>query len=255
MTNTTGLKSLDRILVAPLKAGTVTLYCGYSASGMTTLLDTAAVANALDNKNSTLLCDAETSRRAHADRIMSAYSGVPLTDIKRGDLTGIQAARIAAAKASSSGRPLMMSDAKSIDGLHEDITSCRAGIVLIDGFRYLGYVAGYDPDHDVTLLARLKRLAQDRNVAVVATSPLSRPPATERRPSLAAVKEGLASLADAVVLLNREDLNDPDTDGRSAVVELAVVKNRFGGVSACEAAAQYTHARFIDIPQSGSRAA
>lgn len=255
MTITTGLKSLDRILGTPLRPGTITLYCGFAGSGMTTLLDTAAVATGLINKVPTVLADAETSRRAHADRIMSAQSGVPLAQIRRGDLAGIDRARVVAVKASTHDAPLSLSEARSIDALQEDITTSRARFVAVDGFRYLGYTADYDPGHAEKLLTELKQAAMDRNLAMVVTSPLSRMKGSERRPSLALVEDGLAQAADAIVLVDRPDSLGADGTAKSMVAELHVVKNRHGATGSCEAAGQFTHARFIDLPHSGDRAA
>jgi replicative DNA helicase len=255
MTITTGIKSLDRILAGALRPGNLVVAAGVSASGMTTLLDTIAVAAGIEGKTATLLFDVETSREARAKRILSASTGIPLVDIQQGVTTGLDQARIAAAQATMNASRLSLSHGLSLGRVQSDAELSRAELVLVDGCRLLDYNVDRDADHELAVLSSLKEMARDRNMLVVATSPLNRVQPYGRRPTLSDLSAGADQAADAVVLLHRDESAGSFVAARSAVVELNVVKNRFGDVGACEAIARFTHARMFDLPHAGHKAA
>jgi replicative DNA helicase len=255
MTITTGIKSLDRILTGAMATGNLVVIAGASASGMTTMLDTIAASAGIEGKTSTLLFDVETSREARAKRLLSASTGIPLADIQHGVTRGIDHARIAAAQVQMNVSRLSVSHGSSLGRVQSDAELSRAELVLVDGCRLLDYNVDRDADHELAVLDSLKEMARDRNMLVVATSPLNRIQPYGRRPALSDLSTAADTVADAVVLLHRDESAGSFVAARSAVVELNVAKNRFGDVGQCEAIARFTHARMFDLPQAGHKAA
>jgi len=246
MTITTGIKDLDRILRGSLEPGRLIIFAGPSTSGMTTLLDTMAVANGIEARNRTLLFDVETSRDQRMNRVVSAQTGIPLVDIQRGKIRGVDAARIAAANATL-GHSLAVSHGYTLDRLHGDVDMSRAETVLVDGMRL------FSDSPCPVVLGELKAMATDRKMLVVATSPA---PRIVDRPLLLDDLQGDAEkAADAVVVIRRDESAGISAASRTALVELSVIKNRSGELGTCEAIARYTHARMFDLPGAGQRAA
>lgn len=223
----TGLPTVDALLDGGLRPGKLTLVCGLSQSGMTTMLDTIA-AQAIRQQTPTVLADLETPSRVRLTRLSAALSGVPFTAIRDGNLTDAERAAVLAGD--SAGAPFWLAhDIAILDDLRWQLRldGITARLALVDGLRLLG-------DGNTTRTAwDLADLAQERNVAVVATLPAA------RHPDLPAGDVPVAALAAAhtVLMLHRRS-------GRVGEVEVTAAGR--GGWATTYVAADFERARFLD---------
>ena len=239
MTVTTGLKALDNLLIHPLRPGTLTIYAAAPGDGMTTLLDTAVVAMAINGAVPSILCDLETNTWSHWYRLIAASAGVPLAEVQRG-APGLTAAKVAAATSALTTKALTLSTARTVAELSEECAAQKVRFVAVDGTRYLDHSVARPDNHDVMVMNDLKRMAIELNVGVLATTPLN------RRPSggfLGELPGEMHMVADAVILIHPDEY----AEGPTRAAKLTVMKNRNGLTGSCEAFAQYTHARFRDV--------
>jgi replicative DNA helicase len=97
---------------------------------------------------------------------------------------------------------------------------------------------------------QIKLLAKELEVPVVALSQLNRGPEqrTDKRPMLSDLRESgsLEQDADMVVLLNRPDINDKESD-RAGEADMDVAKHRNGPTKMITVAFQGHYSRFADM--------
>lgn len=253
MTITTGLKSLDDLLGGGLQPGSLTLYAGTSQSGMTTLLDMTVCAAALKDGVPTLLADLESGDRQ--SRIISAHSGVKLVALQRGILTAEDAAIAAASTEAALRAQLRHTSTYDQMILLAEVMDAGAGLLAIDGVRYIRTGPGERGDIG-EILANLRSLARGQNAAVIVTAPINR---DAERPgndlSMRSLPPEFEDFCDTVILIRRWGWLG-GAEPKLEPVELVVPKNRYGQIGQVSVLGDYTHARMLDKdPQERSAAA
>ncbi len=192
-----------------------------------------------------------------AMRSLSAYSNVPLADIREGKASQ-QAGIISDAMCRLAALPIHIDDS---GGLHINQVIARAralhrrnklGLIVVD---YLTLIRG---DGDKTtdrvgdVAQRLKVLAKELDCVVIALSQMSRE--CEKRPDkrgqLSDLRDSgeIEQAADVVIFLYREELYQPDTPNKG-VIEMIVRKNRHGGLGTAYGLAAFDVSRIDDQPR------
>ena len=191
-----------------------------------------------------------------AMRSISAYSNVPLADIREGKASQ-QSGIIADAMCRLAALPIHVDDT---GGLHINQIVARAralhrrhklGLIVVD---YLTLIRG---DGDKTtdrvgdVAQRLKVLAKELDCVVIALSQMSREceKRTDKRGILSDLRDSgeIEQAADVVIFLYREELYQPDTPNKG-VIEMIVRKNRHGNCGTAYGKASFDVSRIDDQP-------
>ena len=192
-----------------------------------------------------------------AMRSISAYSNVPLADIREGKASQ-QSGIIADAMCRLAALPIHVDDT---GGLHINQIVARAralhrrhklGLIVVD---YLTLVRG---DGDKTtdrvgdVAQRLKVLAKELDCIVIALSQMSREceKRTDKRGILSDLRDSgeIEQAADVVIFLHRDEVYDPNTPNKG-VIEMIVRKNRHGGLGTAYGLAAFDVSRIDDQPR------
>ena len=219
----TGLCDLDR-LTGGFLGGQLVIVAGRPKMGKSIAAATFAL-SAIDQGAAVLFASFELRADELADRLVSMQSGVPLSDIALGCTN--EATQEAAAKLSDD---LIIITGRSF-GLEELCTRCKRiksqranlGLVVVDLLTHLKTRAKERRELEVaTISRRLKVLAQELDVPVVAVSQLSLEVERRKthRPTMTDLRESgaLEQDADKVLLLYRREyyLNQVPEKDRTA---------------------------------------
>jgi replicative DNA helicase len=243
-----------------LRPGTLTILGGRPSMGKTAFILNIVGKIAVELNHPTLIITTAESREQYLERLIRTHA---ITDTNRlrtctmldGDWKQLHAEgeKVMAA-------PLVIEDrGLTIEEIHQ---SCRQGIdngfklelLVIDDLQSLASSGGYlDPREErATVTTRLKRLAANFNIAVLATSQLSR--ALEERENKRPVLSDLrieaidGDAADLVMFLYRDEYYEPETEYRGQA-EIIVAKQRLGPIGCIELFYKNSTARFSDKSQ------
>lgn len=187
-------------------------------------------------------------------RIISAEERIPLSHIKRGELTQDEWTRVAHAsqRIIESGLKIIPEREKSsIPGIRAAIEKHRPAVVLLDYFQ----IAKTDPttrDRRQALeeMSRdMKALAKDQRVPIIAAAQLNRESVKrDGPPMLSEMREtgALEQDCDAAILLHRPDATEPECD-RAGEVDLLIAKQRNGPTGRATLVHQLHYSRFVDM--------
>lgn len=191
-------------------------------------------------------------------RIMAAEARVQLDHIKLNRLTPEEWERLGKATQAIGQAPLTILDnpAAGLAEVRHSIRSHRPAVVLFDYVQ----LAKTNPDtkdrrQALEEVSRgFKLLAKQEQVPIVAAAQLNRK-ATERQdraPAMADLREtgALEQDSDTVVLLHREDVDDPETS-RAGEIDLIVAKQRNGPTGKVALAHQLHYSRLVDLEGDG----
>ena len=241
----TGFASLDRHFPAMLHAGHLVILAGRAGTGKTALAQQIAEQVAFQGRT-VLFFTLEMSVHQLTERSVVRRSGMPIAELRRSEaMHPDRFSRVMDSVEQFERLPFLADDASfDIDVMvrlaHSTATSLERrglpplGAVFVD---YLQLVSdkSYSRSHDVSQVSgRLKRLARELSVPVVAVSQLkpwkdARP---NKRPTLADLRESGSVEPDAdLILLTCRDDNDHSYGAGTGLVELLAVKNRHGGNS------------------------
>lgn len=192
-----------------------------------------------------------------AMRSLSAYSNVPLADIREGKASQ-QSGIISDAMCRLAALPIHIDDS---GGLHINQVIARAralhrrnklGLIVVD---YLTLIRG---DGDKTtdrvgdVAQRLKVLAKELDCVVIALSQMSREceKRTDKRGILSDLRDSgeIEQAADVVIFLHRDEVYDPNTPNKG-VIEMIVRKNRHGNCGTAYGKASFDVSRIDDMPR------
>lgn len=242
----TGFRDLDE-KTAGLQKGDLIIIGARPAMGKTTLAENLAynVATRNGDGRGVLFFSMEMSKEELIERMISTESGVNNWNIRTGNLSDEDFARIGDAMAEMNEAPLYIDDTSSMTVLEVRNKARRAmhdhtiSLVVID---YLQLIRGTDRYkgnrvQEVTEISRgLKTLARELEIPVIALAQLNRG-VTDRddpRPVLSDLRESgsIEQDADLVMLLHRPDYyrqNDDDYEPTN-LTELIIAKHRHGEV-------------------------
>jgi replicative DNA helicase len=222
--------------------------------GKTVLCTQAAAHHAERHSQPTLMLTLEMSRREIDLRLLSALGHIPFDHLERRQLTdddwtklAVVQPRIASLKLSVLDRPVIRLEEIRRDALAMIVTQ-GLGMIVVDYLQLMAAEPGNRaPRHEVVsdYSRRLKLLAKELEVPIVAASQLNRAPAQRRdkRPSIHDLRESgsLEQDADAVILLHR-DTEDPIGQH---LITVHVAKNRHGPTGMAELDFQGEYQRVV----------
>ena len=253
----TGFSDLDR-LTNGLHPGQMIIVAARPAIGKSTLgLDVCRAAS-IRNQLASVIFSLEMSRTEITMRLLSAESGVPLQNMRRGTMKDEDWTRLAATMGRVSEAPLYIDDSPNMS-LMEIRAKCRRlkqrhdlRLVVVDYLQLMSSGKRVESrQQEVSEFSRaLKLLAKELEVPVIAISQLNRGPEqrTDKRPQMSDLRESgsLEQDADVVILLHREDAYEKESP-RAGEADLIVAKHRNGPTDTITVAFQGHFSRFTDM--------
>ncbi|MBQ2695138.1 replicative DNA helicase [Candidatus Saccharibacteria bacterium] len=244
----TGFRDLDK-KTAGFQKGDLIIIGARPAMGKTTFAQNLAYNIASINGKGALFFSMEMASNEIVDRMISDVSGVNNWNIRTGNLTDDEFAKIGDAMAEMDELPIYIDDTSSMTIVELRNKARRAmhdhdiGIVIVD---YLQLIQGSNRYagnrvQEVTEISRgLKILARELEIPVIALAQLSRNVTgrDDPRPVLSDLRESgsIEQDADLVMFLHRPDYYRQNDDNyeETHITELLVAKHRHGAVGKIE---------------------
>lgn len=262
----TGFSDLDK-KTAGLQKGDLVIVGARPAMGKTTFAQNLAYNVARINKAGVLLFSIEMAKAEIVDRMISDASGVASWNIRTGNVSDDDFAKIGDALGDMSESPIYIDDTTGLD-----IQTLRnkarriahehdIGLIIID---YLQLLQGSDRYagnrvQEVTEISRgLKILARELQVPVVALAQLSRNVTGREnpRPILSDLRESgsIEQDADLVMFLHRPDYYHENEDDyeKTNITELLIEKHRHGPTGKVKFYFDDRHNRFLPLDEKHS---
>lgn len=255
----TGYRDLDN-MTAGLQRSDLIILAARPAMGKTTLVTNLAYNVATINKQSVLFFSLEMSKEQLIDRMLSDVSGVDSWNIRTGNLSDEDFAKLSEASGEMAEAPIFIDDTPGLTVLEMRTKARRAahqqplGLIVIDYLQLISSSAGRKDGNrvqEVSEISRgLKLLARELNVPVIALSQLSR--TVESRspqiPQLADLRESgsIEQDADIVMFIYREAYYNPETD-RQNITDLIIAKHRNGPTGKVELYFHPERLRFMSL--------
>ena len=244
-----GFSSIDRAIGGGMRRGDLIVLGGDAGAGTSSL----ALAITLRRSEPALFLSSEMHPDRVYERALASSARVSLQSLRSGAIDDGDRVRLgAAALALREQTPI-------VDGLGRDgiaavsraiVASPRAALVVVDGIEGLLETGSGRDEALAFILLSLKRIAIERDVALLALSHL---PALDRsrqdrRPQLAdfGARGAVGVHADLVLGLFREELYESDL-GVSGATELLVLKQRDGAVGYADLYFYGQWLRFEDV--------
>jgi replicative DNA helicase len=183
----------------------------------------------------------EMSAEQIVTRMLSTVSSINNQALQSGNINSRQWRQVEHAATLLSRLNIYFDDA-STSNVGEVYTKCRQlkqedklDFVVIDYLQLLTGTGNYGGNRVVEvseISRRLKNLARDLGVPVLALSQLSRnvEQRTDKRPNMADLRESgsIEQDADIVMFMYRDDYYNPETTSQPNIVEISISKNRSG---------------------------
>ena len=256
----TGYRDLDN-MTAGLQRSDLIILAARPAMGKTTLVTNLAYNVATIEKKSVLFFSLEMSKEQLVDRMLADAAGVDSWNIRTGNLSDDDFAKLSEAMGELAEAPIYIDDTPGVSVLEMRTKARRAahenelGLIIID---YLQLMQGSGSSQaqgnrvqEVSEISRgLKLLARELNVPVIALSQLSR--SVESRqpqiPQLADLRESgsIEQDADIVMFIYREAYYNPETE-RENITDLILAKHRHGPTGTVELYFHPERLRFMSL--------
>ena len=225
-----------------LRSGDLIAFAGRPSMGKTSLALQFAI-NIASQNLPVCFFGFDMSKEQTAFRILAMESGIEIGRIRTGRLTFEEWQLVYEKNTKLESLPIFVEDKRFIT-IDEIKTKCRKismsndekslGLIVIDSFHMMEDTSLDDYQIQLKRNTRdLKDLAQELNVPVLITAPISRG-VEERencRPMLSDIRDSdaLEYYGDIIVMLYRDEYYDPETEDRG-IAELIVTKHRNGPV-------------------------
>ena len=259
----TGYRDLDN-MTAGLQRSDLIILAARPAMGKTTLVTNLAYNVATIEKKSVLFFSLEMSKEQLVDRMLADAAGVDSWNIRTGNLSDDDFAKLSEAMGEMAEAPIYIDDTPGVSVLEMRTKARRAahenelGLIIID---YLQLMQGSGSSQaqgnrvqEVSEISRgLKLLARELNVPVIALSQLSR--SVESRqpqiPQLADLRESgsIEQDADIVMFIYREAYYNPETE-RENITDLILAKHRHGPTGTVELYFHPERLRFMSLDRN-----
>jgi replicative DNA helicase len=250
----TGLADLDRLL-GGLYRSEMTVLAARPSLGKTALAVQIAAHVASDTKR-VLFVTLEQPKEMIALRLLSQETALPVSHLRRGQITLAQQQEVKRAASILRSLPLLIVDGASPVPVHVLAAIARRehrreplSLIIVDYLQLIEPPPGREQRHQQIgkISSRLKSLARELDVPVLAVAALNR--LAEQRPDqsprLGDLRESgsIESDADSVLLLRARDPYAPKEDqSRSILVDVA--KNRNGPIGEVELTFRKSTMRF-----------
>ena len=256
----TGYRDLDN-MTAGLQRSDLIILAARPAMGKTTLVTNLAYNVATIEKKTVLFFSLEMSKEQLIDRMLADAAGVDSWNIRTGNLSEEDFAKLAEASGEMAEAPIFIDDTPGVSVLEMRTKARRAahdgelGLIIIDYLQLMqgsgSAQANGNRVQEVSEISRgLKLLARELNVPVIALSQLSR--SVENRspqiPQLADLRESgsIEQDADIVMFIYREAYYNPETE-RENITDLILAKHRHGPTGTVELYFHPERLRFMSL--------
>lgn len=258
----TGFIDLDQ-LTNGLQPGQLIVIAGRPAMGKSTLALDVARHAAIRYDMPTAFFSLEMSRKELMSRMFSAEARVGLHHMRSGTMTDDDWTRLARRMPDVSAAPLYIDDGGELTLMNVCIKARRLKqrnklrLIVVDYLQLMQSGSGRRGENRQQEVAdmsrRLKLLAKELNVPVIALSQLNRgsEQRQDKKPVLSDLRESgaIEQDADMVILVHREDAYEKESP-RAGEADLMVVKHRNGPLATITVAAQLHYSRFVDMAQT-----
>jgi replicative DNA helicase len=253
----TGFYELDDVTQG-FQKGQLIIVAGRPGQGKTTLGMDFVRSASLKHNMPTAFFSLEMSNSEIVMRMLSAESGIPLTNIRHGKISESQWGTLAVKMGEIAAKPLYLDDSPNLTMM--EIRTKARRLVQRHGIRMI--VVDYiqlmtsgkkveSRQQEVSEFSRqMKLMAKELNIPVVALSQLNRGPENraDKRPVLSDLRESgsLEQDADIVIMISREmDKESP----KAGEAELIIGKHRNGVTKDIQVAFQAHKSCFTDMPR------
>ncbi|MDO4871390.1 MAG: replicative DNA helicase, partial [Candidatus Saccharibacteria bacterium] len=236
----TGYKDLDN-MTAGLQRSDLIILAARPAMGKTTLVTNLAYNVATIEKKAVLFFSLEMSKEQLIDRMLADAAGVDSWNIRTGNLSDEDFAKITDAMGELAEAPIYIDDKPGLSVLEMRTKARRIaheqelGLIVID---YLQLMQGSKRNdnnrvQEVSEISRgLKLVARELNVPLIALSQLSRTVETRTPPipQLSDLRESgsIEQDADIVSFIYRPGYYEPDNPDVANITKLIIAKHRNG---------------------------
>ncbi len=253
----TGFTDLDA-LTNGLHGGQMIIIAARPAIGKSTLAVDICRAASIKHNLASVIFSLEMGRTELTMRLLAAEAGVPLQNMRKGEMKDDDWQRVASALGRVSDAPLFIDDSPNMS-LMEIRAKCRRlkqrhdlRLVVVDYLQLMSSGKKVESrQQEVSEFSRaLKLLAKELEVPVIAVAQLNRGPEQrgDKKPMMSDLRESgsLEQDADVVMLLHREDAYDKESP-RAGEADIIVAKHRNGPTSTIQVAFQGHYSRFTDM--------
>jgi replicative DNA helicase len=256
----TGFYELDRLTYG-LHPGQMIVVAARPGVGKSTLGMDFVRSAAIKHNIPTLMCSLEMSVDEINMRLLSAECGVELSNIRKGTVTPTEWDRMSRKHQKIADAPLFLDDfaGNTMGQIRQKARRIKQrhglGLIIID---YLQLMVAERPSgsrqQDVSDMSRsIKLLAKELGCPVIAMSQLNRGSEgrTDPRPKVSDLRESgaIEQDADAIMLIHREDMYDPDTP-RVGEADIIIGKQRSAPTGTGVLGFQGGYSRFADLARA-----
>lgn len=255
----TGYRDLDN-MTAGLQRSDLIILAARPAMGKTTLVTNLAYNVATIEQKAVLFFSLEMSKEQLVDRMLADASGVDSWNIRTGNLSDSDFAKLSDAMGEMAEAPIYIDDKPGLSVLEMRTKARRIaheqqlGLIIVD---YLQLMQGSAHNagnrvQEVSEISRgLKLVARELNVPLIALSQLSRSVETRTPPipQLSDLRESgsIEQDADIVSFIYRPGYYEPDNPDVANITKLIIAKHRNGPVGQVELFFHPERLRFMSL--------
>ena len=255
----TGYRDLDN-MTAGLQKSDLIILAARPAMGKTTLVTNLAYNVATIEKNPVLFFSLEMSKEQLVDRMLADASGVDSWNIRTGNLSDEDFAKLSEAMGEMAEAPIYIDDTPGLSVLEMRTKARRIahenqlGLIIVDYLQLMQANGNHNGNRvqEVSEISRgLKLIARELNVPLIALSQLSR--SVESRtppiPQLADLRESgsIEQDADIVSFIYRPGYYEPDNPEVQNITDLIIAKHRNGPVGKVQLYFHPERLRFMSL--------
>ncbi len=255
----TGYRDLDN-MTAGLQKSDLIILAARPAMGKTTLVTNLAYNVATIEKKPVLFFSLEMSKEQLVDRMLADASGVDSWNIRTGNLSDNDFAKLSEAMGEMAEAPIYIDDTPGLSVLEMRTKARRIahenqlGLIIVDYLQLMQANGNHNGNRvqEVSEISRgLKLIARELNVPLIALSQLSR--SVESRtppiPQLADLRESgsIEQDADIVSFIYRPGYYEPDNPEVQNITDLIIAKHRNGPVGKVQLYFHPERLRFMSL--------
>ena len=255
----TGYRDLDN-MTAGLQKSDLIILAARPAMGKTTLVTNLAYNVATIEKKPVLFFSLEMSKEQLVDRMLADASGVDSWNIRTGNLSDNDFAKLSEAMGEMAEAPIYIDDTPGLSVLEMRTKARRLahenqlGLIIVDYLQLMQANGNHNGNRvqEVSEISRgLKLIARELDVPLIALSQLSRSVESRTPPSpqLADLRESgsIEQDADIVSFIYRPGYYEPDNPEVQNITDLIIAKHRNGPVGKIQLYFHPERLRFMSL--------